>query len=317
MAKPKAGIVGAGIAGASCAGALAAAGWDVDVFEKGPGAGGRLASRRLEAGWATLGAPFISAWNAPFREQADEWSKKGWVAPLTGDILQGRADTGWAHTQLKGHYLPTIDTSELVGHVLGQAKLHAGSRVIAVLPNTVVLEDGSMMEGYDQVICAVPGPQAIPLLDALPRLRDRLAGVRYRPVWAFLMRWVGGPEADIIKFDHNLMDMAVRQTAADPGLWLVHSSYEFAETIVEASEMEARTRAAAALTGLLGLSGPAEVEASHLWLYARPENAVGGHWLSDDDSRVALIGDSISGAGVERTWESGVQLAQAILQSRV
>jgi renalase len=317
MAKPKAGIVGAGIAGASCAGALSAAGWDVDVFDKGRGAGGRLASRRLGSGWATLGAPFISAWNAPFREQAEEWAKKGWVAPLKGDILQGRADTGWTHTQLKGHYLPTIETSEMVGHVMGQAKLHLESHVIAVQPQAIVLEDGSMADGYDQVICAVPGPQAIPLLDPLSPLREQLAGVRYRPVWAFLMRCEGGPEADIIKFDDNLLDMAVRQTTADPDLWLVHSSYEFAESHVEASEIEARTRAAAALMGLLGLSRPVEVEASHMWLYARSENSVGGYWLRDDESRVILIGDGISGAGVERAWESGVQLAQAILESKV
>ena len=42
MAQLKAGIVGAGIAGAGCAGTLAAAGWDVDVFDKARGAGGRL-----------------------------------------------------------------------------------------------------------------------------------------------------------------------------------------------------------------------------------------------------------------------------------
>ncbi|HET9463806.1 MAG TPA: NAD(P)-binding protein, partial [Thiobacillus sp.] len=34
MARLRAGIVGAGIAGANCAGTLAAAGWDVDIFEK-------------------------------------------------------------------------------------------------------------------------------------------------------------------------------------------------------------------------------------------------------------------------------------------
>jgi renalase len=316
MAKPKVGVVGAGIAGASCAGALAAAGWDVDVFEKASGAGGRLASRRLGAGWVTLGAPFISAWNEPFREQANEWSHKGWVAPLKGDILQGRADTGWTHTQLKDHYLPTIETSELIRHVLGQAKLHVDSRVIAVQPHVIIFEDGTIAEGYDHVICAVPGPQAIPLLEEVPDLRDRLAGVRYRPVWAFLMRWEGGPEADTIKFAHNLLDMAVRQSTADPSLWLVHSSYEFAETIVEGSEMDARTRAVAALMGLLGLSQQVEVAASHLWLYARSENPVGGRWLSDREFRVALIGDGIAGAGVERAWESGVQLAQAMLHSR-
>lgn len=313
MATQKAGIAGAGIAGASCAGALAAAGWEVDVFDKAGHAGGRLASRQLGDGWVTMGAPFVSAWNAPFREQADAWSSKGWLAPLNGDILQGRADTEWVHTRLKNHYLPGIETSELVRHVMGKAKLHVGSRVVALYPNTLFLEDGSKADGYDHVICAVPGPQAVPLLDGAPELQERLAGVRYRPVWAFLVRWEGGPDADIIKFDDSQLDMAVRQVTADPGLWLVHSSHDFAETLVEASELDARTLAASRLMSLLGLSRPVEIEASHMWLYARSVNPVGGYWLGDERSGVTLIGDGIAGAGVERAWESGVQLARAIL----
>lgn len=307
MAKLRAGIVGAGIAGAGCAGSLTAAGWDADVFDEASGAGGRL---------VTLGAPFVSAWNAPFREQADKWSQKGWVAPLEGDILQGRADKGWVHTRLKNHYLPAIEGSELVRHVLGEAKLHIESRVKALQPHALVLEDGSIADSYDHVICAVPAHQAIPMLEAFPQLRNRLAAVRYRPVWAFLMRWEGGPSADIIKFDDNLLDMAVRQTTADPGLWLVHSSYGFARLLANASGIQAGTLAAVVLMDLLGLSRAVEVEASHLWLYARPENTVRDHWLSDPESSVSLIGDGVVGAGVERAWESGVQLAQAILRSK-
>jgi hypothetical protein len=37
---------------------------------------------------------------------------------------------------------------------------------------------------------------------------------------------------------------------------------------------------------------------------------------SDRESRVALIGDDIAGAGVERAWESGLRPAQALIQSR-
>jgi len=63
------------------------------------------------------------------------------------------------------------------------------------------------------------------------------------------------------------------------------------------------------------LSWPVDVEAGHLWRDALPENPVGSFWLSDRESRVALIGDGIAGAGVERAWESGLRLAQALIQS--
>lgn len=312
----RAGIVGAGIAGASCAGTLAAAGWDVDVFDEAQGAGGRLSTQRMQQGWATLGTPFISARREPFRSQVREWVRQGWVVPVRGSIWQGRATVSWSEAQLQNHFRPTIEPSQLVRQLIGDARLHGDSRVATLQPRTIVLESGEVRGDYDCVICSVPTPQAIPMLDALPLLRERLDAVRYRPIWSFLMRWEGGPAADVIKFDDHLLNLAVRQPFAGPGLWAVYSSHEFAETYLDASVMEASNRAASALMGLLGLAWPVEIEASHLWRYSRPHATVGGFWVSSRESRVALIGDGIAGVGVERAWESGTRLAQALVQAR-
>ena len=316
MARMRAGIVGAGIAGASCAGTLSAAGWEVDVFEKARGAGGRLSTKRIEQGWATLGSPFISAKRDPFRSQLRDWVRQGWIEPVRGGILQGRANKGWSQAQLQNHYRPLTEPSHLVRQLLGDARLHTQTRVTALQPRTLIMEDGQVRGEYDCVICSVPTPQAVPMLDALPLLRERVLDVRFRPVWSFLMRWEGGPAAEVIKFDDHLLDLAVRQTAGGSGLWAVHSSHEFAETYLEASEMEASNRAASALMGLLGLPWPVEIEASHLWRYAQAATPAGGFWVGDRENRVALIGDGVAGEGVERAWESGLRLAQAILQSK-
>lgn len=312
----RAAVVGSGIAGAGCAGALADAGWHVDVFEQARGAGGRLSSRRIEQGWATLGTPFLSAKREAFRGVLRDWARQGWVTPLRGNIWRGRATIPWGEAALQNHYRPAIEPSQLVRKLLGHARLHTQTRVAALEPRTVILEDGRTLGDYDCVVCSVPATQAMALLEALPLLRERLAAVRYRPIWSFLMRWEGGPAADVIKFDDHLLNLAVRQTHGGPGLWAVFSSHEFAETYLEASFEEASTRAASALMGLLGLPWPVEVEAAHLWRHARPVGAIGGFWLGDRENRVAVIGDGITGVGVERAWESGVRLARAMLQAK-
>lgn len=311
----RAGIVGAGIAGARCAGLLAEAGWEVDVFEKSRGAGGRLSTRRLENGWATLGAPLVSAARAPFRAQLETWAREGGVVPVSGGLV-GRANKGWAQACLDHHYRVAVEPSRLVRQLSGSARVYPGTRVTAVQPHALVLEDGRTLDGYDCVIVGVPAPQAAVLLDALPALKDRLAGVHYRPVWSFLMRWEGGPDTDVIRFDDHLLALAVRQPGGGEGLWAVHSTHGFAETYLEAHEMEASTRGASALMGLLGLPWPVEVEASHLWRYARPENPAGHGWLDDPEAGVVVIGDGIAGVGVEHAWESGGGAAQAILLGR-
>ena len=312
---PRAGIVGAGMAGASCAGALAAAGWEVDVFEKSRGAGGRLSTKRLQQGWATLASPFLSAKREPFRSQLRDWVRQGWVVPVRGNVWQGRATVTWAQAQMQNHFLPTIPSSQLVRQLLGAARLHTETRVSALRPRSILLDNGEVRGDYDWVISSVPAPQAISLLDALPLLRERLEGIHYRPIWTFLMRWEGGPDAEVIKFDDPLLNLAVRQTGNGPGLWTVYASHEFSETYLEVTAEEASTRASSALVGLLGLPWPVEVEASHRWRYALPVNSVGGFWLNDPENRVALIGDGIAGAGVERSWESGQRLAQMLIQS--
>lgn len=304
------------MSGASCAGALLAAGWDVDVFEKSRGAGGRLATRRLEAGWASLASPFLSARREAFRGQLREWVRQGRLTPVRGKIWQGRATLSWSEAQLQNHFLPTAQPSQLVRERLGTARLHVGARVAAIEPHRLILAGGDAPGGYDSVICSVPTPQAIPLLEALPLLRERLADVRYRPIWSFLMRWEGGPAADVVKFDDELLNLAVRQHSGGPGLWAVYAGHAFSETYLEASAEEAGTRAASALMGLLGLPWPVDVVDAHRWRYALPADAVGGFWLSDPEFHVALIGDGIAGAGVERAWESGQRLAQVLIQNR-
>jgi len=315
MSKLKAGIVGAGISGASCAGALAAAGWDVDIFDKARGVGGRLSSRRMEDGWATLGSPFMSARREPFRSQLREWVRQGWLEPVRGKIWRGRATVSWTQAQLQNHFRPLIEPSQLVRSLLGSAHLHTQSLVTRIAPRTLVLENAETRGDYDCVICSVPGPQCVPLVAGLPRLHERLLDDnQYRPVWSFLMRWEGGPDAEVIQFDDELLNVAVSQIQGG-GLWAVHSTHAFAETYLDAGKEEASTRAASALMGLLGLPWPVEVEAAHLWKMALPTSQQGGFWLGDRENRVALIGDGIAGAGVERAWESGTRLAQALVQA--
>jgi predicted NAD/FAD-dependent oxidoreductase len=315
--KMRAGIVGAGIAGASCAGALAAAGWEVDIFEKARGAGGRLSSRRMEEGWASLGSPFISAKRDPFRSQLRDWVRMGWLEAVRGNIMKGRATVSWTQAQLQNHYRPLIEPSQLVRNLMGTARLHTESRVARLAPRTIQLEGGAIHDDYDCVICSVPTPQAIPLLEGLPRLQERLQhDTHYRPVWSFIMRWEGGPTADVIQFDDELLNVAVRQVDGE-GVWAVHSTHAFAETYLDVSKEEASTRGASALMGLLALPWPVEVEAAHLWKMALPTGQQDGFWLADRENRVALIGDGIAGAGVERAWESGTRLAQALVQAEV
>lgn len=70
-------IIGSGMAGLSAAHALAAAGLNVQLFDKSRGSGGRMASKRSDAGSLDLGAQYFTARDRRFVEVVQQWQARG------------------------------------------------------------------------------------------------------------------------------------------------------------------------------------------------------------------------------------------------
>src|SRR5690606_17852638 len=73
-------IIGTGLAGLSAAQALHSAGLEVELFDKSRGSGGRMASKRSDAGSLDLGAQYFTARDRRFVEVVQQWQARGWVA---------------------------------------------------------------------------------------------------------------------------------------------------------------------------------------------------------------------------------------------
>ena len=90
-------IIGAGIAGLSAAQALQAAGQTVHLFDKGHGSGGRMASKRSDAGALDLGAQYFTARDAAFAAQVQRWAQAGCAAPWSPRLRAWSREAGWSH----------------------------------------------------------------------------------------------------------------------------------------------------------------------------------------------------------------------------
>src|SRR5471032_84719 len=76
-------IIGTGIAGLSAAQALTEAGHVVQLFDKSRGSGGRMSSKRSDAGALDMGAQYFTARDRRFVTEVQRWQANGWVAEWT------------------------------------------------------------------------------------------------------------------------------------------------------------------------------------------------------------------------------------------
>src|SRR5207253_7051296 len=73
-------IIGTGIAGLSAAQALRDTGYEVQLFDKSRGSGGRMSSKRSDAGALDMGAQYFTARDRRFVIEVQRWQANGWVA---------------------------------------------------------------------------------------------------------------------------------------------------------------------------------------------------------------------------------------------
>lgn len=305
----KIGIVGAGIAGLSCAEMLAAAGHSVSVFDKGRGAGGRMATRRVptQAGDVAFdhGAQYFTTRDPRFSAAVTDWQTSGVVArwPIAGD-------DAWVGT-------PGMN-----------AVVKALSRPLAVWWNSCVdalrrvdqswFLDSVADDPFDAVIVATPAEQAAPLLVAHdPTMAAMAQGCPSAPCWTAMVAFAEriAIAEDIIR-DAGIIGWAARNSAK-PGrtgteAWVIQATADWSRDHLEDEEPEVVDALLSALAGEAGRTLPEPVvRIGHRWRYARARAAHHGS-LWNDAARVGAVGDWLLAPRIESAWLSGRMLAERI-----
>lgn len=306
-------IVGAGMAGLACASELAKAGRQVALYDKGRGPGGRMSTRRAEAGGEPLrfdhGAQYFTARDPHFLEQVRAWESDGVVArwPAAGEdawvgvpgmnapirAMAERADVAWAHR---------IESLQRDGDRL------------------LVRGEGKVFS-CDAFVCAVPAEQAAVLLaDAAPDLAAIASKAHSEPCWAVMAAFDErlASETDTYRSENGPIAWAARNSAkpgrAGPEAWVIHASPARTKELLE----EPRDAVAdVLLADFFAATGIAPTRPSHLaahrWLYAMPHARGGEPCQWDDVRRIGLCGDYLHSPRVEGAFLSGRALARSIL----
>ncbi len=194
-------VIGAGLAGLSAAHALRAAGHAVIVVDKGRGAGGRLATRRMGDAAFDTGAQFFTVRDPAFAAEIAGWQAAGLVAPwCDGFPVLGRAGTPDGHPRYRAvggmnrvakHLAQGLDLRDQ--RTVTRLTAVAGGWEVTVEPGDLA-KPGAVASGpaqtlrADAVVLTAPAPQAVRLLRAsgLP-VDPAVEAVRYAPCLCLLI----------------------------------------------------------------------------------------------------------------------------------
>lgn len=320
-------VIGAGIAGLSCAARLASAGCRVDVFEKGHGTGGRLATRRLHGAACDLGAQYFTARDPRFVAQVEAWQAAGAVAPwpVTPALLDAR-----------GVLVPSPDdTLRWVGLPGMSALAHQlGDRLIALCTQTRVTdvrreqgrwtisaETDLRFAGFHAVAVALPAPQAETLLAASPRLASLAHAAVMEPCWSVAIGYAGplGLNLDAVYARGQPVSWVARNSGKPgrsrmPETWILQAAPGWSEEHLESPPAAVAKHLHRWFAAMFAPEAPEpDWLHAHCWRFARTAHAVADAHHYDEQLQIGVCGDWCSGGRVESAWLSGYRLAGSVL----
>lgn len=319
-------IIGAGVAGLSAAHALHAAGLDIQLFDKSRGSGGRMASKRSEAGVLDVGAQYFTVRDRRFAEVVAQWRQQGWVAQWSPNLYHFNRGQLSHSPDEQERWVGTPRMSAITRGLLGELPAHFTRRITEIFRSDrhwhLQDAEGETHGPFSRVVIAAPAPQAAALLAAAPKLAAAAASVQMEPTWAVALAFDTPLDTRVegCFVQEGPLDWLAR-TRSKPGredqpdTWVLHGSSAWSKQHLGLPKEDVIELLHGAFAELIGCAVPApRFTLAHRWLYARPTQ--GHQWgaLADGDLGIYACGDWCLSGRVEGAWLSGQEAARRLLE---
>ncbi|MFZ3194277.1 MAG: FAD-dependent oxidoreductase [Moraxellaceae bacterium] len=323
-------VVGAGMAGLSCARRLAEAGMSVTVFDKSRGAGGRMATRRVEdvaAGSFGFdhGAQYFTAHSTAFQQAVGSWIASNVVQPWAGRLMSFEQAGELRPVASQPRYVGVPRMSAIGRHLLGDLPFHAEHRLLECQYDGQYWHlqfDAQPTVLAKYLVLALPSPQVVDLLEINHQFYADAVLQDMLPSWTLMLQCAAPIE---VPFDGCFVNSGIlswvarnnsKPARAEVETWVLHASREWSQAHVDASRDWVAEQLLAAFTQVVGQPVQVAQQWVHRWLYALASEALTvGCWY-EPAQQFGIAGDWLNGSRVEGAWLSGQQLAARVMASR-
>lgn len=322
-------IIGTGLAGLSAAHALLDAGQEIRLFDKSRGSGGRMASKRSEAGALDLGAQYFTARDRRFAEVVQQWRQRGWVAEWSPSLYQFQNGELSASPDEQVRFVGTPRMSSITRALLSALPVEFNCRIVDVFRGeehwTLQDTEGRSHGPFSSVIIATPAPQATALLAAAPKLAGAAATVAMEPTWAVALAFATPLETGLegCFVQDGPLDWLARNRSKpgrdnQPDTWVLHATSAWTRQHLDMPRERVIEHLHGAFAEMIGCAVPAPTfTLAHRWLYAKPSLAHQWGTLADVDLGLYACGDWCLSGRVEGAWLSGQEAARKLLEHRL
>jgi hypothetical protein len=355
-------IIGAGLAGLTCAQQLHQAGYKVVIVEKSRGVGGRVATRRLYDTRADHGVRYLEPEGKFLRQLIEILVDRGILQTWTDTIYELKSAKPESGVESHSHSSPVTPHPSLIQRYVAPSGMTAVAKFLATglelwlnrrVQSITLTADTRWhltleptAETHNEltakaVVCAIPAPQALMLLEPLaqtilpPAFIDSLRSVDFDPCLSVIAGYSvskipDGKAKDIdelplpqwkacnVSDDPDLawigLDSSKRQDSKMP-IFVLQSTAEFAKRYLDTKDLNPAgehllSQAAQLLMPWLDTPDWFQV---HRWRYAFPNRPLNQDYL-DAGTSLPLVccGDWCGGNLIESAMNSGLAAAVKI-----
>lgn len=306
-------VIGAGVAGLAAAERLRGAGVKVTVFEKSQGVGGRVATRRRDGISFDHGAQYITAHTKMFMDE-----------------VRRLQEAGCAEAWIDDKFVGVPGMTALAHELSRNIEVQFGRQIVRlrrdesgwVLEPERQSDTQSTSDKYSAVILAIPAPQALGLAKTAGIVWPELERPVYAPCLAMMASFQRPvPSIPDLLLPEDAVIAWIARNSSKPGreksgeAFVVHATPEWSRLYLSHDLEQIGDLLLEAFYQFAGDRQKPNVLMGHRWLYARVKNALGDSCVWRPEVGLGACGDWCLGPRVENAFESGLAMADQILNA--
>ena len=320
-------IIGAGITGVTIANLLQKK-YNLTVFEKSRGVGGRMATRRAEPYQFNHGAQYFKIENKEFKDFLQPLMVNNIIKPLKANQIEILNKKVIKRTKIYNQQYFTADSKMnsvvkyLINNNFSIKLLCKIEKILKENDNWFIVDSDKVSYGpYDWLFITIPPNQAIEILYNSFKFLDIIKKIKMRSCYSLMLGFDEIKEFDFdtaLFLDEDIQWLSISKKILEKKEYynlLINSSYNFAEQNINGSKDKISNYLIKQVSDILQCElNNYKHKALHFWKYAMSENNNNLGSLIDEDLKVIVCGDWCMNGKVEGGFLSAKNAANKLLK---